>query len=103
MITTICLVNIHHHIGDVCGFVWRRKWEPTPVFLPGKSHGWRSLVGYSSWGCKESDMTERLHFHHTGTNVFLVMRALKIYFLSNFHMYNVVLLIIVTILYITSR
>ena len=32
---------------------WRRKWQPTPVFLPGKSHGWRSLVGYSSWGRKE--------------------------------------------------
>ena len=44
-------------------FVWRRKWQPTPVFLPGKSHGWKSLVGYSSWGHKESDMTERLHFH----------------------------------------
>ena len=42
---------------------WRRKWQPTPVFLPGKSHGWRSLVGYSSRGCKESDTTERLHFH----------------------------------------
>ena len=41
---------------------WRRKWQPTLVFLPGKSHGWRSLVG-STWGCKESDMTERLHFH----------------------------------------
>ena len=41
---------------------WRRKWHPTPVFLPGKSHGRRSLVGYSPWGCKESDMTERLHF-----------------------------------------
>ena len=37
------------------------KWHPTPVFLPGKSHGRRSLVGYCSWGCKESDMTERLH------------------------------------------
>ena len=37
---------------------WRRKWQPTPVFLPGKSHGWRSLVGYSPWGHKESDMTE---------------------------------------------
>ena len=34
-----------------------RKWEPTPVFLPGKSHGQRSLVGYSPWGGKESDMT----------------------------------------------
>ena len=38
---------------------WRRKWQPTPVFLPGESHGWRSLVAYSPWGCKESDMTER--------------------------------------------
>ena len=41
----------------------RRKWQPTPVILPGKSHGRRSLVGYSSWGRKESDTTERLHFH----------------------------------------
>ena len=40
---------------------WRSKWQPTPVFLPGKSHGWRSLVGPSPWGRKESDMTERLH------------------------------------------
>ena len=37
---------------------WRRKWQPTPVFLPGESHEWRSLVGYSPWGCKESDTTE---------------------------------------------
>ena len=36
---------------------WRRKWQPTPVFLPGKSHGQGSLVGYSAWGCKESHMT----------------------------------------------
>ena len=42
---------------------WRRQWHPTPVLLPGKSHGWRSLVGGSPWGCKESDTTERLHFH----------------------------------------
>ena len=41
---------------------WRRKWQPTPVVLPGKSHGQRSLVGYSPWGRKESDTTERLHF-----------------------------------------
>ena len=40
---------------------WRRKWQPTPVFLPGESHGWRSLVGYSPWVRKESDMTERLN------------------------------------------
>ena len=41
---------------------WRRKWQPTPVFFPGESHGRRSLVGYSPQGVKESDMTERLHF-----------------------------------------
>ena len=41
----------------------RRQWQPTLVLLPGKSHGQRSLVGCSPWGCKESDTTERLHFH----------------------------------------
>ena len=41
---------------------WRRKWLPTPVFLPGKSHGQRSLVDYSPWGHKELDTTERLLF-----------------------------------------
>ena len=40
----------------------RRQWHPTPVLLPGKSHGWRSLVGCSPWGRQELDMTERLHF-----------------------------------------
>jgi len=39
---------------------WRREWQSTPVFSPGEFHGQRSLVGYSPWGCKESDMTERL-------------------------------------------
>ena len=38
-------------------------WHPTPLLLPGKSHGRRSLVGYSPWGRQESDTTERLHFH----------------------------------------
>ena len=41
----------------------RRQWHPTPVLLPGKSHGRRSLVGYSPQGSSESDTTERLHFH----------------------------------------
>ena len=41
----------------------RRQWHPTPVLLRGKSPGQRSLVGCSPWGCEESDMTERLHFH----------------------------------------
>ena len=39
---------------------WRRKWQPIPVFLPAEFHGQRHLVGYSSWGCKESDTTEQL-------------------------------------------
>ena len=37
---------------------WRRKWQPTPVFLPGESQGWGSLVGFHLWGRTESDMTE---------------------------------------------
>ena len=41
----------------------RRQWQPTPIFLPGKSHGRRSLVGCSPWGREESDTTEWLHFH----------------------------------------
>ena len=46
-----------------CTFSRRRQWHPTPVLLPGKSHGCRSLEGCSPWGREESDMTERLHFH----------------------------------------
>ena len=47
---------------------WRRKWQPTPVFLPRKSQGQRSLVGYSPYSHKESHMTERLNTHtHTHT------------------------------------
>ena len=40
---------------------WRRIWQPTPVFLPGESHGQRRLSGYSPWGHKESDMTQQLN------------------------------------------
>ena len=43
---------------------WRREWLPTPVFLPGESHGQRSLGGYSRQGCKESDTTEQLPYTH---------------------------------------
>ena len=46
-----------------CPFLWRRRRHPTPVLLPGKSHGWRSLVGCSPWDHEKSDTTERLHFH----------------------------------------
>ena len=54
-----------------CGFnpgvgkiPWRRTWQPPPVFLPGKSYGWRSLVGCSPGGYKELDMTEHTHDTH---------------------------------------
>ena len=43
----------------------KRQWQPTPVLLPGKSHGRRSLVGCNPWDRQESDTTERLHFHFT--------------------------------------
>ena len=49
-------------LASHCSFQ-RRQWHPTPVLLPGKPHGRRSLVGCSPWGHEESDMTERLHFH----------------------------------------
>ena len=48
--------------------LWRREWQPTPVFLPGKPHGKRSLVGYSTWGHKELDRTEWLTHTHTHRN-----------------------------------
>ena len=53
---------------------WRRKWQPTPIFLPGKSHGQKSLVGYSPEGHKESDMTG----HEHKTAIFVL--KYKIYF-----------------------
>ena len=59
----------YYNNGSHQPFLWsasdmpqRRQWHPTPVLLPGKSHGQRSLVGYSPWGRKESDTTEQLHF-----------------------------------------
>ena len=53
------LENFEHYFASM----WRRQWQPTLVLLPGNSHGWRSLVGSSPWGCTESDTTERLPFH----------------------------------------
>ena len=49
-------------MDPVC-HLWRRLRHPTPVLLPGRSHGWRSLVGCSPWGHEESDTTKRLPFH----------------------------------------
>ena len=50
-------------------YLWRRQWPPTPVFLPGKSHGQRSLVGCSPWGHKESGMTEWLTHKKWSTRI----------------------------------
>jgi len=47
--------------GSIPGFgkiPWKRTWQPTPVFLPGESHRQRHLMGYSPWGCTESETTE---------------------------------------------
>ena len=65
----------------------RRKWQPTPVFLPGESHGRRSLMGYSPRGRKESDTTERLHFISLSGGIksqlhyFLVYKLEKLFYL----------------------
>jgi len=69
----ICLPSRRHGF-DPCvrKIAWRRKWQPTPVFLPGKSNGQRSLVGYSPGGHKELDTTEQLNAstkkRHLGTS-----------------------------------
>ena len=57
-ILSITFINL----GPLMVYDQRRQWHPTPVLLPGKSHGQRSLVGCSPWGCEESDTTEWLHF-----------------------------------------
>ena len=65
LVSTICSIYIQHL--DISWFLWaksgRRQWHPTPVLLPRKSCGWRSLVGCSPWGRQELDTTEQLHFH----------------------------------------
>ena len=57
---------------------WRRAWQPTPVFLPGESHGQRSLADYSPQGhCKDSDMTEATQHTYTTHSLSLIVRTLK--------------------------
>ena len=55
-----CLLNTYY--GSHTMWDWRRKWLPLQYSCLQKSHGWRSLVGYSPWGRKESDTAEQLHF-----------------------------------------
>src|SRR5574337_1173170 len=62
-------MEVQNQFAEMCGslykqwFLPRRQWQATPVLLPRKSHGWRSLVGCSPWGRYKLDATERLHFH----------------------------------------
>ena len=51
-------IEENNRMGKTRELSWRRQWHPTPVLLPGRSHGWRSLVGCSPWGRSESDTTE---------------------------------------------
>ena len=55
MLGTVCPVILVVHLKII---IWRRKWQPTPVFLPGESHGHKCLMGYSPWDRKELNMTE---------------------------------------------
>ena len=57
----LCVGSIFYAL--IVSIYWRKQWHPTPVLLPGKPHGRRSLVGCSPWGRWGSDTTERLHFH----------------------------------------
>ena len=61
LVSSVCMPS--GGIAESYGSSRRRQWQPTPVFLPGKSHGQRRLVGCSQWGHEELDKTERLHFH----------------------------------------
>ena len=58
---------------------WRKEWQPTLVLLPGKSHGWRCLTGYSPWGCKESNTTEDFTF--LSSKCYFCLRMLQCEFL----------------------
>ena len=65
---------------------WRRKWQPTPVFLPGEYHGQRSLAGYIPWGLKESHMTERISTAHIRSVNALFLKIKEQHILNNFSM-----------------
>ena len=78
------------HISFTTYCVWRRKWQPTPVFLPEKFHRLKSLVGYSPWVRKDSNMTEWLNTHthtHTHTHTYFTTSLsadFKRYFKNDF-------------------
>ena len=67
-------LGFDHCIGKIS---WRRKWQTTPVFLSGKSHGQRSLVGYSPWGCKESQLSNWAHWFISCNKCITVVQAVN--------------------------
>ena len=69
-------------------YYWRRKWQPTPVFLPGESHGWRSLEGCSPWGRWGSDMTEQLNWTEFTHNEKIQIRSSLIYYLPDIYKFD---------------
>ena len=78
-------LSIHTHtltttqyIIQKCRHQWRRQWQAIPVLLPGESCGRRSPVGYTPWGCKESDTTEQLHFHFQNSMSILCWQHISI-------------------------
>ena len=77
--TTTKLPKLINEFSKVAGYNTNiekfRKWQSTPVFLPGKFHGQRSLAGYSPWGCKELDTTE--HLNPSWANIGLSKREIK--------------------------
>ena len=56
---------------------WRRAWQPTPLLLPGESHGQRSLAGYSPWGCTKLEMSEATEYIHTYASLLVVAAKLS--------------------------
>ena len=87
-------------VGKILWILWRRKWQPTPVFLLRKSHGQMSLVGYNPRGCKESDTTEQLKYIHTNQHVIIYsLEVLLSQFWNNplFHVQSLLLLLVLHI------
>ena len=79
------------HRFDPWKIPWRRKRQPTPVFLPGKFHGQRSMAGYSPWGCRELDMTEQLSTHTGAIWIIHLVTGLPCqlgYIANSFHYLN---------------
>ena len=67
---------------------WRREWQPSPVFLPGKLHGPKNSMGYSPWGCKESDTTERLTVSLSHSYSYLITyNCIYIYLITSLYKY----------------